>query len=165
MALGKPVVATAWSGNMTYMDHTNSCLVRYKLIPVEASNQEYKKKYLGKDAFWADPDVEVAAAWMKKLVDDRDLRLKIGNKAAEDIASFHKQALHGHFLEEIIAIYNSQVFMPARREKNLIHFVKALVEHDVRQLPKIRKISWQVKKFFNKHLLWRIKNTANYREP
>src|SRR5438552_11448509 len=34
MALGKPVIATGWSGNMTFMNHANSCLIGYRLIPV-----------------------------------------------------------------------------------------------------------------------------------
>src|SRR5690349_8242958 len=34
MRLGKPVIATAWSGNMTFMNRANSCLVRYRLVKV-----------------------------------------------------------------------------------------------------------------------------------
>jgi glycosyltransferase involved in cell wall biosynthesis len=157
MALGKAVIATAWSGNMTFMDHTNSCLVRYKLIPVEASLYVYQKKCLGKDAIWADPDVEDAAAWMKKLADDPGLRSSIGKKAAEDIASFHEQAKKGHFLEEIIAVWNAQTFLPARREKTLINLLRAQVAHDVMQLSRKEKIRRQVKDFLNKRLLWRFK--------
>jgi hypothetical protein len=33
MALGKPVIATGWSGNMSFMNHTNACLVGYDLVP------------------------------------------------------------------------------------------------------------------------------------
>src|SRR6202011_739764 len=31
MALGKPVIATGWSGNMTFMNQVNSCLVGFLL--------------------------------------------------------------------------------------------------------------------------------------
>ena len=34
MALGKPVVATAWSGNLDFMNERNSAQVSYKLVPV-----------------------------------------------------------------------------------------------------------------------------------
>ena len=34
MFLGKPVVATGYSGNLDYMTEENSCLVRYSLCPV-----------------------------------------------------------------------------------------------------------------------------------
>jgi len=44
MALGKPVIGTAWSGNMTFMNHANSCLVGYErcrraLMPGEEFNE------------------------------------------------------------------------------------------------------------------------------
>ena len=47
MTLGKPVIATAWSGNMAFMDHLNSCLVRYRLIPVDSTLPFYDKQHLG----------------------------------------------------------------------------------------------------------------------
>ena len=34
MALGKPVIATAWSGNLDFMNKDNSALVSYSLVPV-----------------------------------------------------------------------------------------------------------------------------------
>ena len=34
MALGKPVIATAWSGNLDFMNKNNSALVSYSLVPV-----------------------------------------------------------------------------------------------------------------------------------
>ncbi|EQD58089.1 glycosyltransferase, group 1 family protein, partial [mine drainage metagenome] len=34
MRIGKPVIATAWSGNMDFMSDDNSCLVDYRLVPV-----------------------------------------------------------------------------------------------------------------------------------
>jgi hypothetical protein len=34
MAQGKPVIATAYSGNLEFMTESNSCLVDYALVPV-----------------------------------------------------------------------------------------------------------------------------------
>ena len=45
MALGKPVIATAWSGNMSFMNHTNSCLVGYELIPVRSKLRAYSHQF------------------------------------------------------------------------------------------------------------------------
>jgi len=36
MALGKPVIATGWSGNMAYLRHAVACLVDYRLVPLDA---------------------------------------------------------------------------------------------------------------------------------
>jgi hypothetical protein len=79
MALGKPVIATAWSGNMSFMSHTNSCLVGYELIPARSDLQVYSKRYLGKDAYWADPSIEQAAAWMQELTRNASHREAIGD--------------------------------------------------------------------------------------
>ena len=35
MQLGKPVVATGWSGNMDFMNERNSAPVSYRLVPVQ----------------------------------------------------------------------------------------------------------------------------------
>src|SRR5207247_6975776 len=102
MALGKPVIATAWSGNMTYMNHTNACLVPYKLVPVEASVPEYSAQTLaGLDAVWAEPDVEQAAIWMKRLAADASLRAEIGNRAATSITHLLDDAAKVKFAYEI----------------------------------------------------------------
>src|SRR5438477_1548745 len=92
MALGKPVIATAWSGNMTYMNHTNACLVSYRLVPVIGSIAEYSKARLGDAAYWAEPNVGEAAAWMHELLADPILRAKLGAKAGEDMARFEAEA-------------------------------------------------------------------------
>ena len=106
MALGKPVIATAWSGNMTYMDHTNACLVPYKLIPVEARVPAYSAETLaGLEPVWADPDINEAATWMKLLADDSKLRAEIGRNAAKAIADFGNVAAEAKFAYEIRAIW------------------------------------------------------------
>jgi glycosyltransferase involved in cell wall biosynthesis len=71
MALGTSVISTAWSGNMEYMNHKNTALVDYKLIPVNG-------QYIGttpEDGYvWADPDIDEAAAHMRRLVSDKTWR-------------------------------------------------------------------------------------------
>src|SRR6185369_6274208 len=69
MALGKPVIATGWSGNMSFMNHTNGCLVGYDLVPVAqtATHRYYQREFLGADTVWAEPHIDEASAWMTKL--------------------------------------------------------------------------------------------------
>ncbi|WP_270406849.1 glycosyltransferase family 4 protein [Paenibacillus timonensis] len=66
MYLGKPVIGTNWSSNTDFMNNKNSCLVDYELIQVGRDQGPYKA-YQN----WADPNVEHAAGYMKKLVNDR----------------------------------------------------------------------------------------------
>ena len=80
MRLGKPVIATAWSGNMEYMTPDNSCLVDFRLIPV---NEGEYLHHTGQH--WADPIVGHAATYMRRLVEDREFTARIGARAASDI--------------------------------------------------------------------------------
>jgi glycosyltransferase involved in cell wall biosynthesis len=118
MALGKPVIATAWSGNMTFMNHTNACLVSYRLVPVVGSIAEYSKARLGDGAYWAEPSVGDAAAWMRRLMGDSVLRAKLGAQAGEDMARFEAEARDGRLLKELQAIWDNRSFLPARVEQS-----------------------------------------------
>jgi glycosyltransferase involved in cell wall biosynthesis len=76
MAFGKPVVATGWSGNMDFMTASNSCPVAYELTTIARTMRNYEA---GQQ--WAEPDVDDAAKWMRRLVDDAELRTRIGEHA------------------------------------------------------------------------------------
>lgn len=66
MALGTPVVATAWSANTEFMTGQTACLVDCTLVPVQ-DQYEYED-----DAFrWAEADAQQAAAYLKRLHEDR----------------------------------------------------------------------------------------------
>jgi glycosyltransferase involved in cell wall biosynthesis len=80
MALGRPAIATAWSGNMDFMTTSNSCLVGYELVTLTKTHGAYPA---GEQ--WAEPDLDHAATWMKRLFDDASLRSHIGERARETI--------------------------------------------------------------------------------
>lgn len=61
MALGTPVLATAWSGNLDFMDDHCAMLVPYTLTPVV----DEQGIYAGQS--WADADVSLAACHLKRL--------------------------------------------------------------------------------------------------
>ncbi len=83
MLLGKPVIATNYSGNLEFMSKNNSLLVNYKLIKI--SENEYIHS---KNQHWADPDLDHAALLMKKISDDKDLRVKISLNAQETLEKY-----------------------------------------------------------------------------
>lgn len=67
LSLGKPVIATGWSGNLDFMTASLAeGLVRSRLVPT----QDPTGRYGG--ARWADPDLDHAAELIRKLVDDPD---------------------------------------------------------------------------------------------
>ncbi|MEM0333388.1 MAG: glycosyltransferase [Candidatus Aenigmatarchaeota archaeon] len=76
MYLGKPVIATNYSGNTDFTLPDNSCLVDFKLIPVKEG------EYPGyKGQVWAQPDVEQAAFYMRKIYEDKHYREELGLRA------------------------------------------------------------------------------------
>jgi glycosyltransferase involved in cell wall biosynthesis len=88
MSLGKPVIATGWSGNMDFTTDQNSCLVGYSLVKVQASTQAaYSVEKIGNDARWAEPNLDEAVVWLRRLAESSDLRERIGKQAALDVAA------------------------------------------------------------------------------
>ena len=73
MLHGKPVVATAWSGNLDFMDDASACLVPATLVPVVDEAAVYRNG----GGMWAEPDIAAAAAWLRRLRDPV-LRARIG---------------------------------------------------------------------------------------
>ncbi|KFA23672.1 glycosyltransferase family 4 protein [Xanthomonas vasicola] len=80
MAMGKPVIATAWSGNLDFMETGNAMLVGYRLAPVREG--EYPHEH---GDVWAEPSVEEAAVFMRTLADDPVRAQKLGQMAAESV--------------------------------------------------------------------------------
>ncbi|HBI89917.1 glycosyltransferase [Sphingobacterium multivorum] len=81
MSLGKPVIATAYSGNLDFMNFENSCLVPYQLISTD-NNYVYTENA---ETHWADPDVDYASKVMLKLFKEQDFRTCIGEKARNEV--------------------------------------------------------------------------------
>jgi glycosyltransferase involved in cell wall biosynthesis len=74
MYLGKPVIATGYSGNTDFTLRDNSLLVDYKMVPVGWDSAPYDPGSL-----WADPDVEQAASHMRSIAQSGDLRARLSD--------------------------------------------------------------------------------------
>ena len=79
MRLGKPVVATAWSGNMDFMA-PKTVAWSTSLLPVAEHQYPF---WQGQR--WADPDVKQAATLMRRLVDEPGFAASVGAQAAARI--------------------------------------------------------------------------------
>ena len=80
MKMGKPVIATNYSGNTDFMNKNNSFLVDYILVPVKKGEYIY-----GEGQVWAEPDIEHAAYYMRKLFEDREHASSLGVAAKKHI--------------------------------------------------------------------------------
>lgn len=95
MALGKPVIATAYGGNVDFMTEENSYLVPWERVPIPEGCAPYP---VGTP--WADPDLDAAAAAMRAVVEDPDEAARRGARAAQDIATLHSPAAAGRVIAE-----------------------------------------------------------------
>lgn len=80
IALGKPVIATAYSGNLEFMSEDTSRLVPYRLVDVPEAWWGHTA-----GAQWAEPDVDAAASVMRELWERPDEARALGSSAREDI--------------------------------------------------------------------------------
>jgi glycosyltransferase involved in cell wall biosynthesis len=70
MAAGKPVIATAYSGNLDFTRPDNSFLVSYTLVRVGQGAEPYDS-----DALWAEPSIADASRQMQFVVNSEELRM------------------------------------------------------------------------------------------
>ncbi len=84
MGLGKPVIATAYSGNLDFMTPENSFLVDYTLGRVPRGSDPYPEGIP-----WAEPSIDGAAAMMRRVVDDRAEAARRAEIGQRDILTKH----------------------------------------------------------------------------
>jgi len=77
MLLGKPLIATGWSGNMDFMDTSCAAPIGYRLVPVHDPRGVYDIP----GAEWAEADPDEAVAQLRRLADDPGLRAEMGTRA------------------------------------------------------------------------------------
>ena len=81
MALGKPAIATGYSGNLEFMTARNSYLVDYRLARVGPDVEIYPS-----EGTWAEPDLDHAARLMREVWEHPDAARATGERAARDVA-------------------------------------------------------------------------------
>lgn len=102
MYLGKPVLATGYSGNIDFMTVNNSFLIKYRLLEIEEDIGPYRK-----GSVWADPDVDHAAELMRYVYEHRETGQQIGGVASEDIRSQYSPGQIGHRIRERMRVIAS----------------------------------------------------------
>jgi glycosyltransferase involved in cell wall biosynthesis len=95
MALGKPVIATAYSGNMDFTNGDNSYLVPFDLIELKEDLVVFPK-----GSTWAEPRTEEAIALMRSVVSDRDGRERVGRAGQEFVARRFAPSVGGDVIRD-----------------------------------------------------------------
>jgi glycosyltransferase involved in cell wall biosynthesis len=97
MAYGKPVIATGYSGNLTFMTSETSYLVPYELTSIPDTAEPYPA-----GGVWADPDVDRAAEHMRGVVAHGEEAEELGRRAREHVADKLSPDRMGAFLRDRI---------------------------------------------------------------
>jgi len=79
MLAERAVIATAWSGNLDFMDADASALIPASLVPV----RDPQRVYAVAGARWAEPDHEATVTALRKLRDDPAARAALAKAGAE----------------------------------------------------------------------------------
>lgn len=80
MLNGVPCIATNWSANTEFMNSDVACMLDYELVELQHEIGPYKK-----GSKWAEPCVEQAAMYMRKLYEEREFYEKLSIAAKEYI--------------------------------------------------------------------------------
>jgi glycosyltransferase involved in cell wall biosynthesis len=107
MAIGKPVVATGYSGNMEFTHPENSYLVPATKVSVPPGCEPYPVT-----AEWADPDLDEAARLMRHVfANPEDAKLR-GERAAQTIREdFSNEALARVARARLEEVWESEAFL------------------------------------------------------
>ena len=76
MMLGKPTIATAYSGNLDFMNESNSLLVGHDIIEIDSDNGPYVK-----GGRWAEPSIPEAANAMRWVFNHPEEARLLGERA------------------------------------------------------------------------------------
>ncbi len=90
MYLGKPVIATGYSGNLDFMNDQVSCLVDYRLVPVQEGQYPYAEGQV-----WAEPDIDHATHYMNELFTSPETGRTLGRRASQHIRTHFSYLAQG----------------------------------------------------------------------
>jgi glycosyltransferase involved in cell wall biosynthesis len=100
MLLGKPVIVTDYSGTADFATPATTLLIDYKLVPV--ADEEYPG---ASGQVWAEPDIDQAAAAMRRISDDPVLARQLGSCGQELIRRrYHPNVVGAQYIKRIEAI-------------------------------------------------------------
>ncbi len=139
MSLGKPVIATGYSGNLEFMTPENSYLCSFEYTEVGPGSAPYPP-----DCRWAQPNLDEASAFMRQVYRQQEEARARGSRAATEIATRHSPAVAGRAISERIAAIRAQLAAaetqeaspkisetppPPRRRPLLYRWVRSFLRH------------------------------------
>jgi len=106
MYFAKPVIGTAYSGNMDFMTIENSCPVGYQMAQIDLGDLRFNRwseKVYRPGEWWAEPDLDDAARRMRNLFEDQGLRERLGRSGARTIRGMCSSRVLGERMRGLLA--------------------------------------------------------------
>jgi hypothetical protein len=100
MLLGKLVVATGYSGNLTYMSEQNSLLVPYRLVKPTKTVWFFDSAFAGDHAAWAEPDIDAAVKSLRIAFEQPAHRKSLALQGKNSIIARQLTAWDAEWLDE-----------------------------------------------------------------
>ncbi|MEY2510256.1 MAG: hypothetical protein QOE26_1019 [Verrucomicrobiota bacterium] len=132
MALGKPAIATAYSGNLEFMTAENSYLCPAVRSEVGSEREPYPA-----DSHWSEPDLEAAVGFLRRVYDNQVEARARGLRAAEDIRRRHSPVKAGAVISERLATIRRRRERPARPIASLEDRIEELEAENARLRDKV----------------------------
>lgn len=120
MFLGKPVIATGYSGNLEFMNPENSFLVQAQKISSQSAVINYDS-----NTVWSEPDLQQTEEYLRIVFNDREL---LENKAQKGYASVHEKLSFQH-IGQLIKERGLEIIAQNKIEKNKSQLIKIYSEY------------------------------------
>ena len=103
MALGKPVIATGYSGTVDFLSEATGFPVPYRLVELSQAIGPYEK-----GAIWAEPDLDAAALAMRRVFEDREESGRRGAAAAALVETRYGRPAVAGMLKQRLEVLRSR---------------------------------------------------------
>ena len=120
MLLGKPVIATGFSGNVDFMNSDNSYLCEYEVINIGYGHEPYPP--IGK---WAQVNLEQAASYMRHVYHNRSEAQEKGRKARQDLL----ENFSCHKVGEQVSHRLRRITPRLKKKKIPLSYLKKTLQH------------------------------------
>lgn len=120
MALGKPAIATDWSGNLDFMNVANSFLVQADLVEIREDVGQYRA-----GETWAEPSIDHAAELMRFVYTHPGEAEARGRRAQREIEAHFSIAAVSNWIQQRLTVIASR-----QRFGQLRHDLRAPI-HDL----------------------------------
>ncbi len=141
MALGKPVIATGYSGNLDFNNANNSFLVQYKMV-----KHDVDLSVLPKNNYWSEPDTNHAAELMTYVYENQDKAAEVGKKGKEYIQTYLSPDAIGEKMKTRLDIIEKTILAERNDFEAKNNLLQIVSENKILQ----KRVAYLEKGFYNK---------------